>query len=235
MRAAGLQLPAWQRDGRRSRASKAQPSNSKTNHTVRKRVRVHARWTDEQLRENSEGEISALSQGELERGGAQNEYLGSTRPSTRHRDGHSRAPAGRGAGRAWCAHTSTARCKKAPIVKNEAPPVNQCKYVWVEKCPSTMRHKAKRSGDSCGRVAKTELRRDRDPGMKRKHTKARSSTFTVRLPEKDQSNQAPESRSHPHRPSARADQCRMATWKRTGATELRSGPTRAARGREEWC
>ena len=51
-------------------------------------------------------------------------------------------------------------------------PVNQERHVCVEKCPLTMRHVAKRSGDSCGvrRVA-AELRRDHDPEAGAKHSK----------------------------------------------------------------
>ena len=58
---------------------------------------------------------------------------------------------GRGVGSACCGD-STSRSNKlhSNRLHQTCGPVNQQRHVCVEKCPLTMRHVAKRSGDSCG-------------------------------------------------------------------------------------
>ena len=69
--------------------------------------------------------------------------------------GYSRAATGRGAGRAGCRLArARERAEKDPINDNRlhqtCRPVNQYTHVCVEKCPLTMRHKARRRRDNCG-------------------------------------------------------------------------------------
>ena len=77
----------------------------------------------------------------------------STRPSTRRpRDGvRERRPDA--ASVVLAAGTAQAREEQklhSNRLHQTCGPVNQQRHVCVEKCPLTMRHVAKRSGDSCG-------------------------------------------------------------------------------------
>ena len=69
--------------------------------------------------------------------------------------GYSRAATGRGAGRARCRLVHEHGREQNGSTNNSrlhqtCRPVNQFEHVCVERCPLTMRHAAKRSGDSCG-------------------------------------------------------------------------------------
>ena len=100
---------------------------------------------------------NALSEGRLEKnGGSRNEHLGSTRPSTRPRDKDIRAQrldAALDVLSAACTSTgwrTTGSTNTEGSTRHADWSIITSMSACVEKCPLTMRHIAKRSGDSCG-------------------------------------------------------------------------------------
>ena len=157
-------------------------------------------------------------------GAARSEQLGRAQVlSKRPREGDIREqrPNARGAGRAGC-RLARARVRAEGLYQQDQP-VNQLEHVCVERCPLTMKHVAKRSGDSCGserrshpraKTTLTELWRGRDP-----EAEAGSRTTAGRSGNscRSQSSQALEPRSHPHSgPQQGADQ---RGWRREATEE----------------
>ena len=115
--------------------------------------------------------------------------------------------------RRWTCSVRPARARETTRrLHQTCGPVNQCEHV-CEKCPLTMRHTAKRSGE-LRRVVTTELRWECTPEAEAEH-------------------RAP---SHPHS-SPQLERTREGLRRRGGSTKLwKHGPPRTETGGEgEWC